>query len=39
MTDQRLGVNAGEFFLADGERDDRNFRRLDALAHVSLLRL
>ena len=31
MADQRLGVDAGEFFFADRERDDRNVGRLDAL--------
>ena len=31
MADERLGVEAGELFLADRERDDRNVGRLDAL--------
>ncbi len=31
MADQRLGVDAGEFFLTHRERDDRNVGRLHAL--------
>ncbi len=31
MADQRLGVDAGEFFFTDRERDHRNVGRLDAL--------
>ena len=31
MAEQRLGVDAGEFFFTDRERDDRNVGRLDAL--------
>ena len=31
MADQRLGVDAGELFLTDRERDHRNVGRLDAL--------
>ena len=31
MPDQRLGVEAGEFLLADRERDDRNVGGFDAL--------
>ena len=31
MAEQRLGVDAGEFFFADRERDHRNVGRLDAL--------
>jgi hypothetical protein len=35
MADQRLGIDAGQFFLADRERDDGDIRGLDAL--VALL--
>src|ERR1700730_3271987 len=31
MAEQRLGVDAGEFFFTDRERHDRNVGRLDAL--------
>ena len=31
MAEQRLGIDAGEFFFADREGDDRNIGGLDAL--------
>jgi len=31
VTDQRFGIDAGEFFFADRECDNRNVGRLDAL--------
>jgi len=31
MAEQRLGVDAGKFFLADREGDDRDIGGLDAL--------
>ena len=36
MADERLGVDAGQLLLADGEGDDGNVGRLDALVPSSL---